>query len=287
ILNPGDEVIIPAPYWVSYPVMVQMADGVPVHVEASEDEDFIISAEKIEAAISEKTKAIIINSPSNPSGAVYSMDDLKAIAEVCKKHNIMIVSDEIYDELTYEGEHASIAAVDEQTKALTLLVNGLSKSYSMTGWRVGYVACDKEIAKVIKAYQSHTASNPNTMAQYASVAALNSDGSDIMTMKRAFDERRKRLHLLINDVDGLSCHMPKGAFYIMMNISKTFGKSYEGKKITSSLDFSKLLLEGEKVAVVPGSAFGADEFVRLSYAVSMANIDEGIRRITAFVKALQ
>lgn len=287
ILNPGDEVIIPSPYWVSYPVMVQMADGVPVYVEADEDEDFIVRPEKIEAAVSEKTKAIIINSPSNPSGAVYGKEHLKAIAEICKKRNILIVSDEVYDELTYEDGHVSIAAVDEETKALTLLVNGFSKTYSMTGWRLGYVACDEKIAKVIKAYQSHTASNPNTMAQYAGVAALKSDGKDTQMMKRAFDERRKRLHLLINDIDGLSCHMPKGAFYIMMNISKTFGRSYKGKKIASSLDFSQLLLEGEKVAVVPGSAFGADEFVRLSYAISMESIDEGLRRIKAFVEAME
>ena len=150
-LNPGDEVIIPAPYWVIYPVMIEMADGVPVYVEASEDDDFLDSAEKIEAAISEKTKAVIINSPSNPSGAIYSKAALTAIAEICKKHGIFIVSDEIYDELTYEGEHVSIAMVDEETKALTLLVNGLSKTYSMTGWRVGYVLCDEKIAKVMKA----------------------------------------------------------------------------------------------------------------------------------------
>ena len=287
ILNPGDEVIIPSPYWLSYPVIVEMADGIPVFVEAAEDNEFKVTADQIEAAVNEKTKAIIINSPSNPTGSVYSKEELEKIAAVCKKHQLFIVSDEIYYDLIYDGTHTSIAMVDEETKALTLLVNGLSKSYAMTGWRVGYVACDAQIAKVMKAYQSHTASNANTMAQFASAVALESDGSDIEIMKRAFDERRKRLHLLINDIDGLSCHMPKGAFYIMMNISKTFGKRYKGEEITSSLVFSKLLLDAEKVAVVPGSAFGADEFVRLSYAISMENIDEGLRRIKAFIGALE
>jgi len=286
ILNPGDEVIIPSPFWLSYPVMVKMADGVPVMVEATEEEAFKITAQSIEKAITSKTKAIIINSPSNPCGSVYSREELASIAEVCKKNEIFIVSDEIYDELTYEGEPVSIATIDQETKDITIVVNGLSKSYAMTGWRVGYIACDVKIAKVIKAFQSHTTSNPNTMAQYASAVALSSLKTQLLEMKETFDERRKELHTMINKSQLLSCHLPKGAFYIMVNIKKTIGMKFNGETIKNSIDFAKKLLESKAVAVVPGSAFGADGYVRLSYADSIENIAEGVRRIDKFTREL-
>ncbi len=287
ILNPGDEVIIPSPYWLSYPVIVEMADGVPVFVEANEADNFKVSAGQIEAAVTEKTKALIINSPSNPCGSVYTLDELKAIAEVCKKHQIFIVSDEIYDELVYEGVPASPAQADAETKALTIVVNGMSKAYAMTGWRIGYIACDAAIAKIVKAFQSHTTSNPNTMAQYASEKALTTENTTVAEMKQAFDKRRQALVDLINKIDMLSCHTPSGAFYLLMNITKTFGKSYNGETITSSLDFARILLDSKKVAVVPGSAFGAEGFVRMSYADSIANITEGIKRIDTFTHELK
>jgi len=287
IIDPGDEVIIPSPFWVSYPVMVNMADGVPVYVEATEEAEFKISAEDIEKAVTPKTKAIIINSPSNPCGSVYSREELSKIAEVCKKHEIFIVSDEIYDELTYEGKPESIATIDQDTKDITIMVNGLSKSYAMTGWRIGYIACDAKIAKIVKAFQSHTTSNPNAVAQHASMIALKSDKKELLEMKKKFDERRKKLYELINGTDMLSCHMPKGAFYIMMNITKTFGKAHNGERVENSVDFATVLLQAKKVAVVPGSAFGAEGFVRLSYADSIENITEGIKRIEEFTKELQ
>ena len=286
ILNPGDEVIVPSPFWVSYPVMIEMADGVPVMVEATEEQAFKITAESIEKAITPKTKALIINSPSNPCGSVYTKDELKEIADVCKKNELFIVSDEIYDELTYEGKPVSIATIDSDTKDITIVVNGLSKSYAMTGWRIGYIACDAKIAKTIKAFQSHTTSNPNTMAQYASVVALTSLKTQLLEMKELFDQRRKILHEMINKTALLSCHLPKGAFYIMMNITKVFGKKYNGEAINNSIDFAKKLLEAKAVAVVPGSAFGAEGFVRLSYADSIENISEGVRRIDKFTKEL-
>ena len=286
ILNPGEEVIIPSPFWLSYPVIVEMADGIPVFVEADEAANFKVSAAQIEAAISDKTKAIIINSPSNPCGSVYTFEEMKAIAEVCKKHQIFIVSDEIYDELVYEGEPVSPAQVDEETKALTIVVNGMSKAYAMTGWRIGYIACDAAIAKTVKAFQSHTTSNPNTMAQHASAVALTTENTSVAEMKKAFDARRETLVSLINATDLLSCHTPSGAFYLLMNITKTFGKSLNGETINSSLDFARILLDSKKVAVVPGSAFGAEGFVRMSYADSIANITEGIQRIDAFTHEL-
>ncbi len=286
ILNVGDEVIIPSPFWVSYPVMVSMADGVPVMVEATEEEDFKITAQNIEKAITPKTKALIMNSPSNPCGSVYTRQELAEIAEVCKKHEIFIVSDEIYDELTYEGEPVSIACIDSDTKDITIIVNGLSKSFAMTGWRIGYIACDLKIAKIIKSFQSHTTSNPNTMAQYASVVALTSMKTQLLEMKEMFDERRKILHEMINKTKLMSCHLPKGAFYIMVNISKTFGMKFNGKEIKNSIDFAGMLLESKLVAVVPGSAFGAEGFVRLSYADSIENISEGVRRMDKFTKEL-
>lgn len=285
ILNPGDEVIVPVPFWVSYPELVKMNDGVPVFVQG--DETFKVSAGDIKAAITDKTKALILNTPSNPCGAVYSRQELVDIAKVVVDAGIFVVSDEIYDELVYDGLHESIATLGEDIKALTILVNGMSKTYAMTGWRIGYTACIGEIAKIMGAFQSHAASNPNSIAQYASVVALSGPQDDVAAMKAKFKKRRDMLCDLINGIDGLSCSVPKGAFYVMMDISKQLGKSYDGAPINDSLEFSEVLLKKTLTAVVPGVAFGADNFVRISYATSEQNIERGMERIKEFVGLLK
>ena len=285
ILNPGDEVIIPVPYWVTYPELVLMSDGVPVFLET--DGTFKASAESIRAAITDKTKALLLNSPSNPCGAVYTAQELKEIADVCLEAGILVVSDEIYDELVYEGDHVSIASVSPKMKDATILVNGMSKSYAMTGWRIGYTASTGEIASVMGAYQSHAASNPNSIAQYASIEALNGSQDDVKKMKAAFEKRRITLCGLINEIDGLSCTVPSGAFYVMMNISELISKTYDGITIGNSVDFCELLLKNTLTAVVPGVAFGADNYVRLSYATKEDNIVKGMARIKEFVQTIK
>ncbi len=285
ILNPGDEVIIPSPYWLTYPELVMMSDGVPVYIETGDS--FKATAAQIKAAITTKTKALVLNSPSNPCGSVYSRSELEAIAKVAVEAGIFVVSDEIYDELIYEGEHVSIASLGKEIKDLTIVVNGMSKTYAMTGWRIGYTASTRELAKVMGAYQSHSASNPNSIAQYAGIEALLGPQDQVKHMKDVFDKRRKLLCGLINDIDGLSCEIPGGAFYVMMNISQLIGKKYDGIEITGSLRFSELLLEQTLTAVVPGVAFGADNYVRLSYAISEENIKKGLERIKEFVLSLK
>ncbi len=285
ILNPGDEVIIPAPYWLTYPELVRMHDGVPVFLET--DATFKATADSIRRAMTDHTKALILNSPSNPCGAVYTRAELEAIAALAVEKDILVVSDEIYDELIYEGEHVSIASLGEEIKQRTILVNGLSKTYAMTGWRIGYTASVKEIADLMDAYQSHAASNPNSIAQYASVEALSGPQEEIRRMREAFDKRRKLLCGLIGEIDGLSCEIPGGAFYVMMNIAAAKGKSIGGEKITGSLDFTELLLKYAETAVVPGISFGADDYVRLSYAMSEENIRKGMARIKEFMGKLE
>ncbi len=280
ICNPGDEVIIPSPYWVSYPDMVKMADATPIFVNCTEENEFRINKEDLLKAITPKTKAIILNSPSNPTGSVYTKLELEEIAKIAIEHNIFVVSDEIYEKLTYEGEkHISIASLNDEIKDLTIVVNGMSKGYAMTGWRIGYTASHAVIAKAMGNMQSHATSNPNTIAQHASIEALNGTQSPVEDMRLAFDERRKYMVQRINEINGLSCITPKGAFYVMMNISKLIGTTIKGVVINSSMDLSELLLEQANVAVVPGIAFGTDEFIRLSYANSLDNIKEGLNRI--------
>ncbi len=285
VCNPGDEVIIPVPYWVSYVELVKMADAVPVYVECTEENEFKLCKEDLLAVITPKTKALMLNSPSNPTGSLYTKVELEAIAEVAVEHNIIIISDEIYEKLAYDGaEHFSIASINEKVKDLTIIINGMSKAYAMTGWRIGYTASNSQIAKIMGNYQSHATSHPNTIAQYASIEALTGDNSSVEKMRLAFDERRKYMVERINNIENISCITPKGAFYIMMNISKLIGKEIKGKKINGSMELSNLILEEGNVAVVPGIAFGVDEFVRLSYANSMENIKEGLDRIEAVLK---
>ncbi len=287
ILNPGDEVIIPSPYWVSYPEMVKMADGIPVFVDTSEENNFCLSPERLKKAITSRTKALIINSPNNPCGCVYNRNQLEAIAELALKHDFFIVADEIYEELLYDGaEHVSISSISPEIRDITLLVNGMSKAYAMTGWRIGYTAANREIINVMANIQSHATSNPNSIAQYASLAALRGPRDIITEMVSKFDERRKFMVNRINSIDGISCATPLGAFYIMLNIKDIIGRSYKDRTISGSLDFADALLECQKVAVVPGIAFGSDSHVRLSYATSKENIEIGLDRISNFIKEL-
>ncbi len=285
ILNPGDEVIIPSPYWVSYPEMVKLADGVPVTLATTEESNFKFSAAELEKAITPKTRALVLNSPSNPTGMVYSEEELRAIADVAVKHNIYVVSDEIYEKLIYDGKsHVSIASFNDEIKNLTIIVNGMSKAYAMTGWRIGYTASAEELAKVMGNVQSHATSNPNTIAQYAALAALDSDEAQIKEMVDIFEERRNYMVERMNSIDGVSCLMPNGAFYVMMNIKEVMGKELYGKVINGSDDFAELFLEKAMVAVVPGSGFEAEGYVRWSYATSMENIKEGLDRLEKFLR---
>lgn len=279
ICNPGDEVIVPNPYWVSYPELVRLVDANPVFVECLEEAEFKYTVEALEAAITDKTKAIILNTPNNPTGTAYKEEDLRAIADLAVKHNIYVISDEIYEKLLYEGTHTSIASFNQDIKDLTIVVNGVAKAYAMTGWRIGYTACNKEIARAMSNFQSHATSNPNTIAQYATIAALNGPEETLNEMVNAFKERRDFMVEKINSIENLSCLKPQGAFYVMVNISKLIGKTINGKAINNSVDFADYLLDDAKVAVVPGIGFGNDNYIRLSYATSLDNIKEGLNRI--------
>lgn len=287
LLNEGDEVIIPAPYWVSYPEMVKMAGGTPVFVAGSENNGFRICAESLEKVVTAKTKAIVINSPSNPCGTVYGREELVQFAQIAQKHDLAIVADDIYQEIIYDmAPPKSIASLGEDAKERTILVNGLSKSAAMTGWRIGYTASNAKIAKLMANYQSHATSNANSIAQYASVAALTGPQDALKMMVGEFDKRRKYMHERINQIPLLSCILPQGAFYIMLNIKQIIGKTYKGRMISDSMGFAESLLEAKMVAAVPGVAFGAEGYMRLSYATSMETIRKGLDRIAEYVSEL-
>ncbi len=288
LLNPGDEVMIPTPYWVSYPEMVRLNDGIPVAIATTEENGFKPTLADLERHYSKKCKALILNSPSNPTGQVCSEDELRMIANFCCERNLFIIADEIYEKLLYgESRHISIATFSEMVKELTILVNGVSKSYAMTGWRIGYTASTKEIAAVMSNIQSHTASNANSIAQKAALAALTGPQECVEEMRLAFDERRQYMVDKIKSIPYLDALEPQGTFYLFANMTKTVGKSLAGKKISSSDDFAAYLLDSRKVALVPGTGFGAPNHVRLSFATSMENIVEGLDRIEAFVNDLQ
>lgn len=288
ILNPGDEVLIGAPYWVSYPELVQLADGVATFVETQENNSFKLTIEALEKAVNDKTKAMILNSPNNPTGTAYTKEELEKIATFAQKHDIIIISDEIYEKLLYgESGHISIASLSEDAYNRTIVINGVSKAYAMTGWRIGYAAASEKITSLMSNIQSHTTSNPCSISQYASVEALNGDQSEVERMKQEFKKRRDFMVDRINSINNLSCVKPEGAFYVMVNISKVLNKEVDGKIIKDSLTFSDLLLEKEKVAVIPGIAFGVDDFIRLSYATSMENIEKGLNRIEDFVNGIK
>ncbi|MBU3189275.1 pyridoxal phosphate-dependent aminotransferase [Clostridium bowmanii] len=283
ILNPGDEVLIGIPYWVSYPELVKLADGEPVYVETEEINKFKLTIESLNKALTSKSKAIVLNSPSNPTGTVYTKKELIEIASFAKINNLIIISDEIYEKLLYGSNgHISIASLSEDAYNRTIVINGVSKAYAMTGWRIGYAAGSTEIVSLMSNIQSHTTSNPNSIAQYASVEALNGKQDEVHKMVQQFKLRRDYMVERINNINNLSCIKPEGAFYVMVNISKVLNKSIQGEVIDSSIQFSDLLLKNEKVAVIPGIAFGVDNFIRLSYATSMENIKNGLDRIARF-----
>ena len=287
LLEEGDEVIVPGPYWVSYPEIVRMAGGVPVIVEGTEENNFKPTIDDFRAAVTDKTRAVVINSPNNPNGFVFTREELQATGDLAIEKDLSIVSDEIYEFLVYDGaEHISIASLSPEIKERTIVINGMSKAYAMTGWRIGYTASPLNAAKAMTNFQSHSTSCPNSIAQYAALTALSGPDDQLKSMVAEFDRRRRRIVELINEIPGLSCKPPKGAFYVMMNISGVFGKRYNGAPIVDSMSFTQLLLDNSHVAVVPGAGFGADAYVRLSYATSMENIEKGLARIKEFVGKL-
>ena len=288
ILNKGDEVILQNPCWVSYTELIKLADGVPVIVNCDENDGYKLSAKNIEKAVTSKTKAILLNSPHNPTGIVYNKNELEEIAQIAKKYNLIIISDEIYEKLIYDGEeHVSIASLSEDAYERTIVINGLSKTYAMTGWRVGYTASSAKLAKIMSSVQSHMTSNVCSISQYAALEALTGPQDSINMMKNAFEERKNFMMKKLEEIDEVSFIKPQGAFYIMVNITYFIGKSINGVKINNSIEFAKMLLEEEKVAVIPGAAFGLENFIRLSYATSMEVIEEGLDRIKSFLGKLK
>lgn len=287
ILNPGDEVLVAVPYWVSYPELIMLADGKPVYVNTGEENDYKFTLEELEKAYTEKTKAIVITSPNNPTGTIYSKQELESIANFAEEKDLLIISDEIYEKLIYDGkEHISIASLSNDAYERTIVINGLSKSYAMTGWRVGFAGANEEITKLMASVQSHITSNVNSISQYAAVEALNGPDEDLKKMVVEFEQRRNFMMEKIESMKDITAIRPNGAFYVMINVSKYFNKKVNGIKVTDSVDFCSALLEEEKVAVVPGAAFGLDEYIRLSYATSRELIEEGLNRINKFLKKL-
>ncbi len=283
ILNKGDEVIVPAPYWVSYTEQIKLCDGNPVIVDIPEENNFILTAEIVESAITPKTKALVLNTPSNPTGAVIPKDELEKIAELCLKHNIYIISDECYEEFCYDEEHFSIASLSEEIRSITFTVNAFSKSYSMTGWRLGWVAAPEPFIKKMTIVQSQTVSNPTSFAQYGGLAALQDNGKFPQMMKKEFKKRRDFVYKEFTSIEGITVSKPNGAFYIFPNVS-----SYvDGERFKNDIELVAYLLEEGKVAVVSGSAFGKEGYIRLSYATSMDNLKEGIERIKDTLKKLK
>jgi aspartate aminotransferase len=274
--NPGDEVIIPAPYWLSYPEMARLAEATPVILQTSDKTEFKVTPEQVRAAITPRTRLFILNSPSNPTGSLYTPDEIKVLGDVCVEKGVLIMSDEIYEKLVYDGaRHASVAGFSQKHYEHTILVHGLAKAYSMTGWRIGTTAAPEPIAKAIDAIQSHSTSNPTSFAQKGAVAALNGPQDHIAVWLAEFDRRRAYAWKKLNSIPGVSCVNARGAFYLFPNVSKTG---------LGSIDFCAQLLEREKVAAVPGIAFGADDYIRISYATSMKNLEKGLDRLENFVR---
>ena len=288
LLDEGDEVIIPEPYWLTYPEVVKVCGGVPKYLSCKKENKYKFSADELKNAITPKTKMLIFNSPSNPTGAVYNEEEVRAIAKVCEEAEIFVLADEIYEKLCYNGvKPFSIAKCSEKMKELTITVNGVSKTYAMTGWRVGYLAAPKDVAKAIDSFQSHATSNASSISQWATIEALKSSDEEIAEMVNVFDKRRATLLQLISEIDGVKAVEPDGAFYVMLVVGGLYGKSYHGKTITNSIEFADALLESKKVATIPGISFGADDCLRLSYSLSEEDIQIGLARIKKFVSELQ
>ncbi|CAG9611794.1 Aspartate aminotransferase [Bacillus rhizoplanae] len=281
LLDEGDEVIIPTPYWVSYPEQVKLAGGEPVYVDGLEENNYKITPEQLREVITERTKAVIINSPSNPTGMIYSKEELQQLGQVCLEHNILIVSDEIYEKLIYgDAEYTSIAEISNELKEQTLIINGVSKSHSMTGWRIGYAAGNKELIKAMTNLASHSTSNPTSIAQYGAIAAYAGDQQPVEMMRSAFEERLNIVYEKLIQIPGFSCIKPQGAFYLFPNVKEAVALAgYE-----SVDEWAKALLEEEKVALIPGTGFGAPNNVRLSYATSLEQLEKALERINTFMK---
>lgn len=289
LCNYGDEVIVFSPYWVTYIDQIKMSGGVPVVVETKKHDGFRIDFKAFEEKITSKTKVVIINTPNNPTGVVYTMDEIKEISRIVKKYNLYVISDEIYEKIIYFKKHISIASLDDEIKKRTIVINGFSKSFSMTGWRVGYLATSNDdIADAVNKLQSHITSNANSIAQKAAYTALSHDSDfDFSSVISKFLSKRNYLVKELNSIPFIDCFEPDGAFYVFPDISKCFGKKYEGKIIENDLDFCEILLNEKKVAVVPGSAFGNGSFIRLSYALSFEDMLNGMSRIEDFCNKLE
>lgn len=283
----GEEVIIPTPCWVSYIDMVNLAGGKPVLLETKEEEEFQLNIEELKKVVTDKTKVVLINTPNNPTGATYSYETLKQLGELAVEKDFYVLSDEVYEKLVYEGhKHECIASISEEIKNRTVIVNGLSKAYAMTGWRLGYSASNKEIARAMNTIQGHMTSATNSITQKAAVEAILGDQSSVEKMRISFDERRKYIVEKLRSMPGVECANSTGAFYVMPNVSKLYGKTYNGKEIKDSFDLCNYLLEEAHIAIVPGAAFEAPNNVRISYSNSIENIIEGMCRMEEALKKL-
>jgi aspartate aminotransferase len=288
LYGPGDEVIIPVPYWVSYPDQVLLNDATPVFVKTYASDSFVISPEALEKSVTKKTKAFILNSPSNPTGMIYDKKTLEKIADLALKYNFYVISDEIYEKLVYDdAEHISIASLGNEVKERSIVVNGLSKSHAMTGWRIGYAAGPAEVIKAMTNIQSQSTSNPTSITQKAAIEALTGPQDFVDMMRKEFDKRRHYMVSELSTINRITCAMPSGAFYAFPNTSLLYGLSTGSEKISSSGDLALYLLEEAKVALVHGEAFGDDDYVRLSYAVSLDDIRKGINRIREAINKLE
>lgn len=288
ILNPGDEVIIPSPYWLSYPEIVKLSDGVPVFVKGEKENGYKVTVEQLQAVTTDKTKALVLNTPSNPTGMIYDEEELRAIADYVVKNDIYVVADEMYEHLVYNGhKHVSIASFGEEIYKRTITVSGLAKSYAMTGWRIGYTGSSKEIAKLMGSIQSHQTSNPNSIAQKAALEALTGDQSTVEMMLGEFDKRRKFMYEKISKMPYVSTTEPLGAFYVFVDVSDALEKEYKGEKVDSAARFAEILIEDYNVAVVPCADFGFPNHIRLSYAISVEQIDKGLTRVENFLQELK
>ncbi|MBE9546374.1 MAG: pyridoxal phosphate-dependent aminotransferase [Proteobacteria bacterium] len=287
LFEEGDEVIVPSPYWVSYPDIILLSGATPVILETKESDGFKIGPGQLDRAITENTRAVVLNSPSNPTGVVYSYAELEALAEVIVKKDILVISDDIYEKIIYDDcRFCNIASVSEEMKKMTVVVNGVSKTYAMTGWRIGYIAGHEDIISAITKIQSQNTSNPTSISQKAAVEALNGSQDIVAMMVREFKDRRDYIVERLNNIPGVNCMNPKGAFYVFPDVSSLYGMSCDGRKISSSTSLAEYLLDEANVAVVPGVAFGNDDHIRLSYAMSMKDIEEGLQRIDDAVTKL-
>ena len=280
LIDKGDEVLIPAPYWVSYPEQVKISGGVPIIIQTIQKDGFKITKNQIASRCNENTKILVLNYPSNPTGSTYNYDELCQIAEICKEKNLIVISDEIYDKIIYSNEkHISFPQLSEDAKNRTILVNGVSKTYSMTGWRIGYAAGNSEVISAMNNLSGQSTSNPTSISQKAAIEAFSGNQSKVEEMLGEFEIRKEYISSFLNEIEGIECFVPKGAFYVFPDISYYFGKSFKGKEIRNSIEFTDFLLDHAKVAVVPGIEFGSDKHIRISYATSMNDIKEGTKRI--------